>query len=192
MTAGVETENDEVLWRAIMRGDARLFGVIWDRRHGRVFRHFLKLGFPATESEDLSATVFLELWRRRNSVRFVDGSMLPWLLATANNVGRNASRAKRRHQAFLAKLPPPQPYLDPTQHDPGELSALGALQPVWQTARPVDRQLLSLTAIEGFTIAEAATALGISESAAKMRLSRLKSKLRSAIKPTPVSAASRP
>jgi len=191
MTAGFETENDEGLWRDILRGDARQFGVIWDRHSGRVFRHFLKLGFPATDAEDLSATVFLELWRRRNSVRFVNGSILPWLLATANNVGRNAARAKRRYQAFLAKLPPPEPYLDPTQYDIDQ-PALAALQPVWQSARPVDRQLLSLTVIEGFTIAEAATALGISESAAKMRLSRLKSKLRSAIELSPFPEVSRP
>jgi len=45
----------------------------------------------------------------------------------------------------------------------------------------LDRTLLMLTAVEGFTISEASQVLGLSETAAKMRLSRLRRRLRSSI-----------
>lgn len=45
--------------------------------------------------------------------------------------------------------------------------------------KPMDADLLAMTAIEGFSIREAAIATGISESAAKTRLSRLRRRLKS-------------
>jgi len=55
--------------------------------------------------EELTSVVFLEAWRRRRAVRLDTDSILPWLLAVANNAIRNADRSLRRHQRLLAKLP---------------------------------------------------------------------------------------
>lgn len=77
-------ETDEALWALVVAGDAAPYGLLWDRHRDRVFRHLLWLGFVAHDAEDLSAATFLELWRRRGAVRFVDGSALPWLLAVAS------------------------------------------------------------------------------------------------------------
>ncbi len=78
----METERDEDVWHDVLEGDARQFGLIWDRHRDRVLRHLLKTGALSADAEDLTAIVFLELWRRRASVRFVDGSLLPWLIVT--------------------------------------------------------------------------------------------------------------
>ncbi len=43
---------------------------------------------------------------------------------------------------------------------------------------PLDAQLVSLVALEGYTVAEAAPLLGMSPGAARTRLSRLRSTLR--------------
>lgn len=75
----------------------------------------------------------------------VDGSALPWLIVTAQNVTRNAARIAMR------------------------------------ACRPVDASLLAMTSLEGFTVKEAAAVLNISESAAKMRLTRLRAHLRAAV-----------
>ena len=48
------------------------------------------------DAEDVSASAFLELFRRRDDVRIVNGSVLPWLLVTTANLARNATRARRR------------------------------------------------------------------------------------------------
>jgi RNA polymerase sigma-70 factor (ECF subfamily) len=43
-----------------------------------------------------------------------------------------------------------------------------------------------MTALEGFTAAEAGVALGLSEAAAKMRISRLRAQLRITLAPDPI------
>ena len=178
----MEDESDEVLWGRVVAGEPRLYGLIWDRHRDRVFRHVIRLGCAPADAEDLAAATFLELWRRRGSVRFVDGSALPWLIVTALNVHRNEARARRRYRRFLSALPAPEHAPDPTMLlediDPARDARIRA--PMGR-ARPADVRLLAMTALEGFSVKDAATAIGISESAAKMRLSRLRRRLGAAI-----------
>lgn len=174
----MEDVTDQAIWARVLAGEARAFGSVWDRHRDRVFRHLLGAGTPPTESEDLTAVVFLELWRGRDRVRFVDGSVLPWLLVTAQNVRRNAVRARRRYRALLDRLPLPEAAPDPADLVAERDSTRTRLvRDVMAATRPADRDLAMLTAVEGFTIREAAQAVGISESAAKMRLSRLRTRL---------------
>jgi RNA polymerase sigma factor (sigma-70 family) len=159
--------------------------MIWDRHRDRVLRHLQLSGNTHADAEDLTAMVFLELWRRRNVVRFVDGSLLPWLIVTAQNVHRNAQRAQRRYRAFLASLPEPEHTPDHAERfaefDDAQLIRLRGML---AGARPADARLLAMTSLEGFTVREAAEALGLSESAARMRLSRLRQRLSTALTPT--------
>ena len=176
-----------MVWRLVLSGDSRRYGLIWDRHRDRIFRHLIASGNSATSAEDLTAAAFLELWRRRDAVRFVDGSLLPWLIVTAQNISRNAARARRRYERFLAALPAPSVVPDPA--DPiadRDHEHLIALREAIAAARPADAMLLAMTALEGFTTREAATALGLSESAAKMRLTRLRARLRTAVTAHPL------
>jgi RNA polymerase sigma factor (sigma-70 family) len=183
----VTNDSDESEWQRVRSGDASAYGTIWRRHRDRVFRHHLTCGTPASDAEDLTAATFLELWRRRDAVRFVDGSLLPWLIVTAYNVSRNATRARRRYHRFLATLPPPTQVRDHAdevvdEHD----ERLVAVREAMAAAHPTDARLLAMTAVEGLTVREAAAALGLSESAAKMRLSRLRSSLRAVIGDQPL------
>lgn len=172
-------ESDETVWQRTLSGDEAAFGFVWDRHHERVFRSLLREGNTPHDAEDLCAAAFLELWRKRAAVRFVDGSLLPWLIVTARNVSRNAARATRRYRRFLDSLPA-------ADHAPdhAELIAddddvrLRRLRTAISGCRPADAALLTLTAVEGFSVRESAEVVGISESAAKMRLSRLRARLR--------------
>lgn len=180
-----DLDCDEDVWADLLDGDADCFGVIWDRHRDRVFRNLWAAGAPSSEAEDLTAMTFLELWRRRDAVRFVDGSLLPWLLVTAHNVLRNAARARRRHRAFLAKLPPPALAPDPAgQVAESHSSTVERVRVLMASASADDRALLAMTALDDLTIREAASALGLSESATKMRLSRLKARLRDGLADT--------
>jgi len=99
-------------------------------------------------------------------------------------VNRNATRARIRHRRFLSRLPPPVDQQDHADlHADQNDEVVTRLRAVIAAARPVDAQLLSMTTLEGFTLVEAASALGISESAAKMRLSRLRARLRVDLRP---------
>jgi len=182
----MEDDSDEALWALVVGGEPRSYGVIWDRHRDRVFRHVIRLGGELQDAEDLTAATFLELWRRRGSVRFVDGSLLPWLIVTAHNVYRNDARARRRYRRFLASLPAADP-ASVRASDPAVLvEGIDAVRDArvraaMAGARPADVRLLAMTALEGFSVKDAAAAIGVSESAAKMRLSRLRRRLGAAI-----------
>lgn len=179
----METPADEQVWIGVLDGDSAAFGLVWDRHRDRVFRHLLGAGAGASDAEELSAVVFLELWRRRRSIRFVDGSVLPWLLVTASNVARNTRRSRARYQAFLTRLPRPEPAIDTADLVLGRGGGgrSDELVQVMDSLGRTDRELLMLTAVEGFTIGEAGRVLGLSDAAAKMRLSRLRRRVRASI-----------
>ena len=174
---------DAELWSAACRGDGAAFAQIFDHHSARVYRHVSRLVSERHDAEDITATAFLELWRRRDSVRLVEGSVLPWLLVTATNVSRNARRATRRYRAMLDRLPrDPQPQADPEREflerveslDPQLLAAVRDL-------RPVDLQVFALVALEGFSIADVAQLLDLTPGAVRNRLHRARQQLRRAI-----------
>lgn len=178
---------DEVeTWRASRAGDGAAFAQLWDLHRDRVFRTALRIAETRTDAEDLVAGAFLELWRRREAVRVVDGSVLPWLLATVYNLGRNANRGLRRHRAFLAALPPPAAAADHAETSLDRVAALReerSLVAVVRGLPAVHRDILALVVIEDLSIADAAQVLGIRTDAAKVRLSRARARVRDAWSP---------
>ena len=172
--------DEAVTWRLALAGDGGAFGLIFDAHSGRVYRHARRLTNGVHDAEDVLGAAFLELWRRREDVRVVDGSVLPWLLVTTNNLALNQGRSLRRHRAFLARLPRQEPQSHAAETDallradldinPGLLSEIRAL------AR-VDQQLLALVALEDFSLRAAAETLGVSEQAARSRWQRIRRRL---------------
>lgn len=171
------TVSELELWQQSRRGDGRAFGEIFDLHQRRLYLAALRVADTATDAEDLVAASFLELWRRRDSVRIVDGSVLPWMLVTLNNLGRNAARATRRHRRFLTALPhstAEDVALDRVEELHAERDAMRLLQSLPST----DAAILALTAFEGLSATEAAVALGISAESARARLSRARRRAR--------------
>lgn len=169
-----------MLWQRSLNGEADAFASIFDRHRDRVFRQACRLLDGLDDAEDVSAAAFLELWRRREDVRLVNGSVLAWLLVTTTNLSRNAVRARRRHRAFLAKLPREERVASAeTQAVDG--TALGIspeLRAALRSLPEQDLHLLSLVAFEDLSLADAAAALDITPSAAKTRLHRVRERLR--------------
>ncbi|WP_440710364.1 RNA polymerase sigma factor [Herbiconiux sp. YIM B11900] len=192
MDTGVE--SDEVLWRRSLGGDGGAIALIFDRHERRLFRAALRDAPSAHDAEDVVATAFLELWRLRERVRIVEGSLLPWLLVTTANVSRNAARSRRRHRNLLAKLPPDPPAPDVAEE---ALDRIDALQQERRFAaalgrlRAGDRQILVLSAVEGFSIEECAAALDIGRDAAKARLTRARRRARALLHAEPAAPAHR-
>jgi len=171
----MDATSDAALWTSALAGEGEAFGLIFDRHRDRVLRHSLRLVPSWHDAEEVVAVAFLEAWRKRQSVRFVDDSLLPWLLVTATNVARNVSRSARRYAALLDKLPAP---LAPALSS-AEGSAIEALRGL----SLADRQVITLSVLEGFSEAEIALALGIARGTVKSRLSRAKRRLASDLAP---------
>lgn len=169
---------EDALWRRGLAGDAAAFGLIFDLHRDRVFRHSFRILQNHDDAEDACGVAFLELWRRRARVREVDGSVLPWLLATTTNVCRNLSRSRRRYQRLLDSLPHGEPHPSAEESALPNLHARGDLASALAALSPADAELFTLVALEGYSVAGAACALGLSEGAARTRLHRLRTTLK--------------
>lgn len=174
-------------WVLACGGDAAAFGRVFDQHYARVLRQAIRVTDDRHEAEDAAATAFLELWRRRREVRLIDGSPLPWLLVTATRCAQNVRRSSWRYRRLLDRLPREERAAE----DPAQVMADAELEPsLAQGLRSLplqDRQLLSLVAIEGFAVADAAGVLGLTPTAARSRLHRARARLRAGIEgPQPV------
>lgn len=169
----MSTDSDDTIdWARSVAGDGEAFGRIFDRHHERVLRHSSRLVPHQADVDDVLAVTFLEAWRSRDRVRIVDGSVLPWLLVTANHVASNIRRGARRHQALLHRLPPAEPAGDHAL-EITDTPATQALRKLTQT----DQQVVMLCLLEGFTTREAANVLDVPEGTVKSRLSRARRRL---------------
>ena len=173
-------EPEPALWARAVAGEADAFGALFDRHRDRVFGHALRSLASPHDAEDVTAVVFLELWRHRNRVQPVNGSLIGWLLVTTNNVCRNHVRSARRYRHALSQLSLPRPQhdhaddvlnaIERSRHSSGVRTAFGRL-----SAR--DQHILTLCVLEELTHAEAASALNIPIGTVKSRLFRAKKRM---------------
>ncbi|MGO2933910.1 RNA polymerase sigma factor [Microbacterium sp.] len=167
---------DEDVWAAALSGDGDAFGVLFDRHRARVYRHSRGLAPSWSDADDVVAVTFLEAWRKRDHITFVDGSMLPWLLRTATFTANNLRRSSRRHNAALRRLP-----AGPVQSDHADLFDDGEAMTAMKELSPLDQEVLTLCVIEDVSTEDAARLMRVRVGTIKSRLSRAKERLRAAI-----------
>jgi DNA-directed RNA polymerase specialized sigma subunit, sigma24 homolog len=96
---------DYSLHTRIRAGDPEAFRELF-RDHARlVHRHAVRVTGDWTVAEDIVSLTFLEAWRLRVKLADEGESPRPWLMGIAVNVLRNTTRAARRHQRALERLP---------------------------------------------------------------------------------------
>jgi len=180
---GREGLTDAELWKRAVAHDGSAFGDLFDRHATAVYNHCFRRTGDWDLSEDLTSVVFLEAWRKRKHVRLSGTSVLPWLLAVANNCLRNAKRSRRRYGRLLAKLPKSQD----TPEFEAELServddavAVRRVLHVLGDLRVEDQEVVSLCDWAGLSQEDAACALGVPVGTIKSRLSRARERLRAA------------
>lgn len=171
---------DAVLWLEATTGTPAAFGVVYDRHRMRILRKARSLVTTAADAEDVVAIVFLEAWRRRDSVRLVDGSLLPWLLVVTSNVTRNVERSGRRHRRLLAKLPPSTTTVDPAEaageRIDGERTAM-LVDSALGRLTTSERRIVDLCLVEELPMATVASVLDLPVGTVKSRLHRARRKL---------------
>jgi RNA polymerase sigma factor (sigma-70 family) len=164
--------TDVEAWTAALAGDGAAFAEIFDRHQQRILRHSRRLVPSPEDAKDVVGITFLEAWRKRDAVRFVDGSLLAWLLVTATHTARNMSRATRRYQRVLERIP-----ASPDVPDPADVIESG---PAVQALRALSRrhqEVVALCVLQDFSTGEAAAVLGIAEGTVKSRLHWAKRRL---------------
>lgn len=185
---GESGQNDagdgELLFR-LTRGDERAYRELHDRHALSAYRVALVLVRKPWDAEDVAATAFLELWRKRHSVRITDGSILPWLITVTSFTAKNQLRANRRYGRLLSRIPHDDPAPDHADEVAKALDGLRISQEVraaLQALNSRDASILLLNVVHELSLRDTALALGIPEGTAKSRLSRVKARLRTSLR----------
>jgi RNA polymerase sigma-70 factor (ECF subfamily) len=186
--AELRSLTDAALW-ARTGEEPTAFAELFQRHADAVYNHCFRKTASWSAAEDLRSVVFLEAWRRRTDVRLHEDSILPWLLAVANNVVRTRARSMRRHRAMLQRLP-----VSMVSADDPEAEAIDRLHDEAQMRRVqaaiggltrAEQDVLALCVWAELDYAAAAVALGVPVGTVKSRLSRARQHLRQAVEEGP-------
>jgi RNA polymerase sigma factor (sigma-70 family) len=174
--------SDADVVRASIRDPGR-FGEIFDRYADDILRYAsARLGSDL--AEDVTAETFLAAFGARNRYDLSRENARPWLYGIAiRQIGKHA-RAEHRYRQALSRVP-----AEPVTTDFGDRVAdqvtaeqlRPRLSAVLSALPRQDRELLLLVAWTDLTYEESAQALGVSVSAVKSRLHRIRARTRQAL-----------
>jgi RNA polymerase sigma-70 factor (ECF subfamily) len=165
------------------RRDPSCFAAIFDRHAGEILRYaHVRLGPDL--AEDVTAETFLAAFRHRDRYDVTRRDARPWLYGIATRqIGRHR-RALARRLALLRSAPADLVTED-FGHRAAERMTAEQLRPrlaaVLSELPRQDRELLLLVAWAGLSYEESAQALGLTVSAVKSRLHRIRIKTRQAL-----------
>ncbi|MFI0965870.1 RNA polymerase sigma factor [Streptomyces sp. NPDC021080] len=172
----------ELSLRARLRsGDPEAFGSIFDEHARTVHRYAVRVTGNWATAEDVVSLTFLEAWRLRGTVRPEGDGLLPWLLGIATNVLRNTTRAARRYEAALSRVPPHDTapdFADEVVERMEDAGRLAAAQRALRRLRRGEREVFALCVWTGLDYAAAAEALDVPIGTIRSRLSRARRRLR--------------
>lgn len=143
------------------------YQLAYDRFSGDVFRFALAWTNNWASAEDLTQEAYLRLWQHRASIDW-ERPVLGWLLVTTRRLANNRFRALRHD---LGATP---------SNSPSDETVRARWLDVRQALRiltPLERTALIVTAVEGWSYAEAAHAMGTTEGALRAAVSRARDKL---------------
>lgn len=149
---------------------ARLFGEIYEKYYKKIFRWFMR-DFSNEDAEDLTQQTFLQLWGwlpQADSVK--SGGALVYSIA------RNVRTDRYRNTAFMLETASIYDFVE-LPDTSGRIEA-AEIRIALETLSVKERELLLMKA-QGFTSDEIGKAFGISASAARTRLQKIRKKLES-------------
>ncbi|MEO8903367.1 MAG: RNA polymerase sigma factor [Polyangiaceae bacterium] len=165
----------EQLMERYVDGEADAFEFLYRRVSSNLMGYLLRLTRNRERAEDLLQITFSKIHRARGS--YLRGApILPWILAIARRSFLDERRSAHVRTEDLSpdgSLPEQQNEAPPL---PAELS--DALEVALDRLPETYREAIVLTKITGLTLAEAATVLGATETAVKLRVHRGYNQLR--------------
>jgi RNA polymerase sigma factor (sigma-70 family) len=158
--------DEELALRA--RTDPRgPFEILFERHKGALYNFLLRQGADETRADDLFQVTFFKAFRALPTFR-EESRFKTWLFTIAINVVHDERRSAQRrgpvaelHETMLVGESPPS-----------RQDEVDRVKAVLEQLAPRHRQLVALVRFQGLPIAEAAQAVGMSPSAAKVTLFR--------------------
>jgi RNA polymerase sigma-70 factor, ECF subfamily len=139
----------------------------FERYWDDVFRFSLAWTNDWAAAEDVAQEAFLRLWQNRSTLDW-DRPVLPWLLVTARRLATDRFRSLRRRV---------MPRTTEATFDEAMRDTWLDVQSAMKALSPLERTALVLTAVEGWSYAELAEAVGTTDGALRAAVSRARDKL---------------
>lgn len=167
----------------------RIFRSLYEAVYPDLLRFAQRRTGPA-HAEDVVADAFLVVWRRLDEMPPTHGQARAWIFGVGRNILLNTHRGERRRRALGVRL------ANATTLPPSDIVTEGVVSRVdlgeaWRRLTEVQQEALSLAVLEGLNAPEAATVLGISPVAFRLRLSRARRALRHHLEQVPPSTTGR-
>ena len=179
--------SDEDLWSAACAGDQAAFTEIFHRYGNSVLTQCVRRAGSTEGSEDMVSNTFLEAWRSRRNVRFLDGSMRPWLLVVAHHVAATHVRTQTRQRSIITRAGHLLSPADDARPDIEASLDAQSLAPLLAAAisglSRAEQDLVALCDLAGYSPSDAAAVLGLPVGTVKSRRSRAHSKMRASLGP---------
>jgi len=145
---------------------------LYDTYATEVYRFALWLAGDSLDAEDITSETFIRAWLHNSTIR--TETLKAYLLAIARNVYLGQQR-KKKHQVLLDDAyPDPTPGPDRVVESRHELQGV---QSVLRSLREIDRAAFVLRVQHDLPYAEIARILGLSLSATKVKVHRVRKKL---------------
>ncbi|MFA4895489.1 RNA polymerase sigma factor [Microbacterium sp.] len=136
----------------------------------------------AVDAEDVAQETFVVAWRKLPGLQLHSASILPWLATICRFQAANRLRQRRRDQAHTTDAVDERLAATVSVEDQVISAELaGRITAEIGTLSALDQEIFRLCATEGFAYQAAADKLGISHSAVRNRLSRVRTQLRGAV-----------
>ena len=163
---------------AAARTDPLAFREFYDRYATWVHSWFQRQTGSDTAALDLTAETFAQAWHASRRFRdMADGSGAPWLFGIARNLLRQYHKHNRIESAARERLGMPTAWAECEDYDAvDDRVAASSLAPALRTAvraLPLEqRKALELRVVKQMEYEEVAGALGCTQNAARLRVSR--------------------
>ena len=140
------------------------------------------LGSPA-DAEDVTQETFVTAWRKLPGFELQGESILPWLATICRFQAANRLRQRRRDQAHTTDAVDDALPATISVEEQVITAALAArILAEVGTLSDLDQEVFRLCATEGYAYQAAAEQLGVSHAVVRNRLSRVRTRLRGAVK----------
>jgi RNA polymerase sigma-70 factor (ECF subfamily) len=164
---------DDELVRAVAVGDQRALAEIYRRYAGAVWAVARRVCNDRVLAEDVSQTVFADLWRRPGRFDPSRGRLRPWLVAQAHaravDTVRSETARQRRQEREGHLAPVPEPDVEATVH---AAALTEDVRRAVDQLSPEEREVIVLSYFGGHSYRETAELLGHPEGTVKTRIRR--------------------
>ncbi len=141
------------------------------------------LGDPA-DAEDVAQETFVVAWQKLPQLQLQGESLLPWLATICRLQAANRLRARRRDRARSTELDEQVPDTVDVEQQVIDAVTVAAILREVSGLSELDQEIFRLVAAEGYGYQAAAEHLGVGHGVVRNRLSRIRTRVRSAVNET--------